>query len=60
MREVEGSDIRLSLEALDASASEMVVGYPGAGALAAQWNEAARRNNRVEIDLSPDLALARN
>ncbi len=60
VREAESSDIRFTLEALDAADSELVVGYPGAGALAAEWNEAARINNRVEISLSPDLALAQN
>ncbi len=60
MREVETAPFRLTLEARDGAASDMRVGYPGADASAGEWNAIARQNNRVEVSLIPDLAVAQN
>ncbi len=60
LREVEAAPFRVTLEARDGSASEMRVGYPGTDVSAGEWNAVARQNNRVEIALVPDLAVAQN
>ncbi len=45
--------IELNLIALDGAASQDVVAYPSTSATAGEWNAAARRNNRVQIDIIP-------
>ena len=52
--------IRLELSALNAQQSSPYVEYPQGAVSAAQWNATALLNNRVEVQLVPDLALARN